>query len=104
MHGAKGAFVSRWIIRKDDLAVLHGSDLIQEVAPWNVATASWNAPAKGVAMSRLCSADLPPASALYDAASGLGHARLIFLNGEEMKVALRGMGRRGFFGHPLWHK
>lgn len=89
-HGAKGAFVSRWIIRKDDLAVLHGSDLIQEVATWNVATASWNAPAKGVAMSRLCSADLPPASALYDAASGLGHAGLIFLNGEEITPSQEG--------------
>jgi len=31
-HGAIGAFVSKWIIRKDDLAVVHGSDLIQNVA------------------------------------------------------------------------
>ena len=37
-HGAKGAFVSRWIVRKDDLAVVHGSDLIQKVATWNAAT------------------------------------------------------------------
>jgi hypothetical protein len=83
-HGAPGAFVSRWIIRKNDLAVLHGSDLIQEVARWNVATSSWDAPAKGVAMSRLCSADLAPISALYDAASGLGYVGRIVLNGEEV--------------------
>jgi hypothetical protein len=83
-HGAPGAFVSRWIIRKNDLAVLHGSDLIQEVARWNVETSWWDAPAKGVAMSRLCSADLAPISALYDAARGLGYAGRIFLNGEEV--------------------
>ena len=77
-HGAKGAFVSRWVIRKDDLAVLHGSDLIQEVATWNAASASWNAPAKGVVLSRLCSADLSPVSALYDAPTGLGYAGRIF--------------------------
>jgi hypothetical protein len=50
-HGAKGAFVSKWIIRKDDLAVIHGSDLIQNVATWNTAAVTWNDPAKGVAMS-----------------------------------------------------
>ena len=61
-HGAKGAFVSKWIVRKDDLAVVHGSDLIQEVATWNTAAALWNAPARGVVMSRFCSADLPPCS------------------------------------------
>jgi hypothetical protein len=83
-HGAKGAFVSKWIIRKDDLAVVHGSDLIQEVATWNTSTGTWNAPAKGVAMSRLCSADLPPQSALYDAATGLGYAQKIYFNGEEV--------------------
>jgi hypothetical protein len=47
-HGAKGAFVSRWIIRTSDLTVLSGNDLIQEVAAWNPATSSWNPPATGV--------------------------------------------------------
>jgi hypothetical protein len=89
-HGAKGAFVSRWIIRRDDLAVLHGSDLIQDVATWNVATSTWNEPAKGVLMSRFCSADLPPVSALYDAESGLGYAGRIFLNGEEVSPSQEG--------------
>jgi hypothetical protein len=72
-HGARGAFVSKWIIRKSDLAVIHGEDLIQEVVTWNPASGWWNAPAKGVAMSRFCSADLPPVSALYDAKTGLGY-------------------------------
>ena len=89
-HGAIGAFVSRWIIRKDDHAVVDGSDLIQQVATWNVATGSWNAPAKGVPMSRFCSADLPPISALYDAQTGLGHPGRIYLNGEEVSPSQEG--------------
>jgi hypothetical protein len=89
-HGAKGAFVSRWIVRKDDLTVLHGSDLIQEVVTWNPTTAFWNEPAKGVLMSRFCSADLPPTSALYDAETGLGYAGTIFLNGEEVSPSQEG--------------
>jgi len=96
-HGAKGAFVSRWIIRKDDLAVVHGSDLIQNVATWNVAMGIWNVPAKGEAMSRLCSADLPPASALYDPATGLGYEGRIFLNGEEVSPVQEGR----VFGHLM---
>ena len=31
-HGAKGAFVSKWQIRKNDLKVLKGEDLIQDLA------------------------------------------------------------------------
>ena len=89
-HGARGAFVSRWIIRKDDLAVIHGGDLIQQVATWNAGTGAWNAPAKGVAMSRFCSADLPPVTALYNAQSGLGYAGRMFLNGEEVSPSQEG--------------
>ena len=89
-HGARGAFVSKWIIRKNDLAVIHGEDLIQEVATWNVTTGSWNAPAKDVVMSRFCSADLPPVSALYDAQTGLGYPGRIFLNGEEVSPSQEG--------------
>lgn len=89
-HGAKGAFVSRWVIHKGTLAVLHGNDLIQEVAIWNVATGSWNAAVKGVALSRLCSADLLVISALFDTTSGLGYAGRIYLNGEEVSPSQEG--------------
>jgi hypothetical protein len=89
-HGAKGAFVSKWIIQKNDLRVIEGSDLIQEVATWNVATGSWNAPAKGVAMSRLCSADLPRVSSLYDAPNALGYQGRMLLNGEEVSPSQEG--------------
>lgn len=82
-HGAKGSYVSKWIVEKDTLKVRSGADLIQGIATWNTGTGTWNAPAAGVALSRLCSGDLPSASALYDAASGLGTTEKIFFSGEE---------------------
>lgn len=82
-HGANGAFVSRWVIRKDDLTVLHGEDLIQHVATWNTTTSSYNAPASGITFSRFCSADLAAPSAFFNEATGLGFDGRIFLNGEE---------------------
>ena len=39
-HGSIGAFVSRWIVRKSDLCVLHGDDLMQTIQLWNPATSS----------------------------------------------------------------
>lgn len=89
-HGATGAFVSRWVIRKDDLAVIEGSDLIQQIATWDSAAGSWRAPAKGVALSRLCSADLPGVSALYDSLTGLGYQGRVFLDGEETSPSEEG--------------
>jgi hypothetical protein len=80
-HGATGAFISKWTIRKDDLTVLKGEDLTQQIATWNPATSSYNAPAKGIALTRLCSADLPPISAFFD--DGRGYNGHIFMDGEE---------------------
>lgn len=85
-HGAKGAFVSAWTIRRRDLKVLGGRDLIQDVATWNTATGAFNAPAKGVAFSRFCSADLPAEGAFYNRRTGLGFKGRIFMNGEESGV------------------
>jgi hypothetical protein len=81
-HGGKGAFVSKWVISKDDLSVVSGQDLIQNVATWNTGTSSYNAPAKGVAFNRFCSATLPDVSALF-AGNGLGYDGRLFMNGEE---------------------
>ncbi len=83
-HGANGAFVSRWIIDKSTLEVLHGEDLIQNVATWNTTTSAYNPPAQSVAIARLCSADLPAHSAFYDADSGLGYDGRLFMDGEEV--------------------
>ncbi len=83
-HGATGAFVSKWTIRKDDLSVVAGEDLMQQVATWDATTAMYNQPAKGIAISRLCSADLPQPSALLNPATGKGYDGRIFFDGEEV--------------------
>ncbi|MFZ0158669.1 MAG: hypothetical protein WAL50_06530 [Kineosporiaceae bacterium] len=72
-HGAAGAFVSKWIIRKKDLKVLKGEDLIRTL----VLQSGTNT------LSRLCSADLPASSAFYNRRSGKGYPGRIFMNGEE---------------------
>ncbi|MFZ5893498.1 MAG: hypothetical protein ACOY0T_20725 [Myxococcota bacterium] len=91
-HGGTGAFVSRWQIRKSDLRVLHGEDLIQQVQLFSGGVYT---PTTGVAMSRFCSADLPAPSAFYNASTGLGFDGRLFLNGEESGAEGRG------FAHGL---
>jgi len=87
-HGSKGAFVSKWIIRKSDLTVISGQDLMQNVKLWNSTTNAYetfnaaNPSAKAI-FGRFCSADLPSASAFYNAASGKGTQEKLFMNGEE---------------------
>jgi hypothetical protein len=83
-HGGRGAFVSRWIIRKSDLAVLSGQDLIQRVVLWDPTNSAYAEPTTGVAFGRFCSADLPAPTALYDVATGLGFDGLLYFNGEEL--------------------
>ncbi len=83
-HGAAGAFVSSWVVRKDDLSVISGQDLIQDVATWDPATSSYNEATSGIVISRLCSADLPDATAFWNAASGLGYNGRLFMDGEEV--------------------
>jgi hypothetical protein len=80
-HGAAGAFVSKWTIDKKTLEVQAGSDLIQNIATWN--GSSYNAPAKGIALSRLCSADLPAYTAFFNPKTGKGFDGRLFLSGEE---------------------
>ncbi|MGE5775693.1 MAG: hypothetical protein ACM33V_05700 [Chloroflexota bacterium] len=80
-HGAPGAFISKWIIRKKDLKVVSGEDLIKDVMVWNASTGQYE-PAT-VTFSRFCSADLPELSAFYDARSRRGYKGLIYMNGEE---------------------
>jgi hypothetical protein len=89
-HGAIGAFVSKWIIRKSDLTVLSGSDLIQSVYTWNVTTSSYALAT--TTFNRFCSADLPATSAFYNSVTGLGTQEKIFLNGEESGAEGRAFG------------
>ena len=82
-HGAAGAFVSRWSIQSDSLKVDEGGDLIQQIATWNTATASYNPAAKGVALNRLCSATLAPITAFFNPLTLKGYAGRLFMDGEE---------------------
>jgi hypothetical protein len=80
-HGGKGAFVSKWQVRKSDLTVLNGDDLINTVKLWD---GEKYVDSPNVAFNRFCSADLPATTALYNSATGKGFndGRLL-LNGEE---------------------
>ncbi len=81
-HGFGGAFVSQWIIRKGDLAVLHGGDVVKKLYEWNAASGGYQPATR--AMGRLCSADLPARSAFYNSRTGKGYSGRIFMNGEEV--------------------
>jgi hypothetical protein len=93
-HGAKGAFVSKWTIRKSDLTVLHGEDLIQRLHTWNSTTHDWEVTAG--ALNRLCSADLPALSAFYNAETGKGYNGRLFMDGEEGTAGTPAVGNRPF--------
>ena len=83
-HGARGSFVSKWTIEKGSLRVLHGEDQIEDLWVWNGST--WQVSSNDGAptrLNRLCSADLPPVSAFYNAATGNGFDGLLYMNGEE---------------------
>src|SRR5262245_10116110 len=87
-HGSTGAFVSRFIVDKATLSVTGGDDLIKETMLWDTATSSYIS--MTTALQRLCSADLAPISAYYNAATGNGTTSRIFMSGEETN------GGRGF--------
>lgn len=73
-HGAKGAFVSKWQIRKSDLKVLNGEDLIENL----VLTSGTSV------IGRLCSADLAAPTAFFNSNTGKGfNEGRIFMSGEE---------------------
>src|SRR6266487_895613 len=101
-HGARGAFVSKWTVRTSDLTVLKGEDLIRRVHTWNptlnAGAGDWEVSSSDTGptrLNRLCSADLPPVSAFFNAASGNGYAGRLFMDGEE-----GGTGGRPF-GHVV---
>lgn len=87
-HGSNGAYISKWIINKSTLAVVSGSDLMQNVNLWNPSTSTYSTynattPSTLAAFSRFCSGDLPAVTAFYNAATGKGTQERIFMNGEE---------------------
>jgi len=86
-HGQKASFVSKWVIRKSDLMVLSGTDLMRTVYLWNgsgyTAYDSTNSSSSAL-FQRLCSGDLPPVSAFYNSNGNKGTQERIFMNGEEV--------------------
>lgn len=80
-HGSNGAFVSRYIVAKDDFEVLSGSDLIQELYVWNMGNSDWELGT--FSLDRLCSGDLPAVSALFNSQNGKGTQSRIYFNGQE---------------------
>ncbi len=86
-HGSKGAFVSKWIIRKKDLTVVSGEDLMKTVYQWQNGAYV----AATTAFSRFCSADLAAPSAFYNKRTHKGYDGRIFLNGEESGTEGRAM-------------
>jgi Alkaline phosphatase PhoX len=92
-HGAKGAFVSKWVVNSDTLQVTHGEDLIKRL--FRSVGGEWQQVPAGdpaLTLGRLCSADLPPVSAYFDAGSGLGTTERIFVDGEETGDEGRALG------------
>lgn len=84
-HGGAGAFVSEWIIKKNDLSVVSGHDLIQNLIVWDKTNYVFRPydPTLDLLLNRFCSGDLPATSAFYNAASGKGTQNRIYMNGEE---------------------
>jgi hypothetical protein len=82
-HGAKGAFVSKWIINKSTLQVMSGSDLMRQVYLWDTATQQSASSPSAFAFNRFCSGDLPKVSAFYNPATGLGTQERFYMHGEE---------------------
>jgi MYXO-CTERM domain-containing protein len=76
--------VSQWEINKADLKVLSGADLVQSVYTWSGSPGSYAFTAGTTAFNRLCSADMPAATAFYDVSTGMGYnVGRLFMNGEE---------------------
>ncbi len=81
-HGAVGSFVSRYTINKSTQKVVTLADQITSTMVHNGSAFAFGT----TAIDRLCSADLPAATAFYNAASGKGlppASGRFFMSGEE---------------------
>lgn len=78
----KGAFVSKWIVSKSDLRVIHGEDLIKKVKLWDSASGSF-IDSTDARFNRFCSADLPDRNAFFTRKGKKGYDGHLYMNGEE---------------------
>ena len=81
-HQAEGAFVSQWTLDIETLTITGGEDLIKQVNIWHPESRKYHTD-HHYRFNRLCSADLPSLSALYDKNSRTGFQGRLFMNGEE---------------------
>ena len=88
-HGGTGAFVSEYIINRNDFSVTSGRDLTLQFFVWNGAEFVTDT---DLNKSRFCSADLPPITAFFNSDSGLGTQNRIYVNGEETGAQGRAFG------------
>ncbi len=84
LHGARGAFVSKWLLDAENLNFIKGEDLIKQTLLWSATDQRYFISASNQ-FNRLCSADLAPVSAFFNVLSGKGYQERLFLNGEESK-------------------
>ena len=80
-HGTTGAFVSQWTVDLNTLRVVAGRDLVARTFAFS--GSAWSDVTGSLTFDRLCSADLPGASAFFNAQSGRGFNGRLFMNGEE---------------------
>ena len=78
-HGAKGAFVSKWVFNKASGIAESGQDLIQHL--YIMKSGSYVDSA--YAVNRFCSGDLAAPAAYYNSLTGNGSTARIYMNGEE---------------------
>lgn len=81
-HGATGTFITELILDKQTLAVVSAQDLIESFVDANGVLRNV-ANSNPLRLGRFCSGDLPPVTAFYNPATGLGTQERIFLCGEE---------------------
>lgn len=84
VHGANGAFVSKWILDTENLNIISGEDSIRKVMLWSPIVQRYFSSSTNK-FNKLCSADLAPVSAFFNSLTGKGYKEKLFLNGEESK-------------------
>jgi len=84
LHGANGAFISKWILDTENLNIISGEDSIRKVMLWSPIVQRYFSSSANK-FNKLCSADLAPVSAFFNSHTGKGYKEKLFLNGEESK-------------------
>jgi hypothetical protein len=82
-HGARGAYVSRVVVNRATLQIEEIRDFLSAPNANRACNPLGSAEFDRCSFDRLCSGDLPPPTALFNARSGLGTHNRLFFAGEE---------------------